>query len=474
MPLSLLALGSVLEGKYDYQLIDGNLDSHPVRTALDALRTTDALLVGVSVMPGPQVAPAIQISSALRAAKPSIPIVWGGYFPTLYSDAAINASYVDYLARGQGEDTLLELLAALEDPRGDKSDLQRIAGLTWKRSGQIIHNADRPFRHPGDFPDYPYEKLARMDDYLRPSFMGTRTASHQVAIGCRYHCNFCGVASMFNGVTRSQSPERTLKTLTKLRDKYAATAIQFYDNNFFDSEQASLPIVDALASVKMPWWCYARADTLAKFSTEGWTKIRRSNLKMAFIGADAVSDDVLAKMRKGSKIEHTLEAARRMREFGVIPEFSFILGAPEDPEGEIEKTFTFIRKLKSTNPECEIVLYFYSPTPQRTRTMNTYGPDGPTLPATPEEWTDPQWVSWICHEDAPWLTPKVRDRVKNFSKILNCRYPTIQDYHTPAWRKAVLKSLAGWRYKRENYGRPWELDIARRIIPLRVPQRESL
>src|SRR6202044_2214400 len=98
------------------------------------------------------------------------------------------------------------------------------------------------------------------------------------------------------------------------------------------------------------------------------------------------SDEVLKKMRKGSKVEHTFEVARRMREYGVIPEFSFILGGPEDPEGEIEKTFAFVRKLKTIHAECEIILYFYSPTPQRASgtqrpTMENYGPDGPPLPA---------------------------------------------------------------------------------------------
>ena len=41
-----------------------------------------------------------------------------------------------------------------------------------------------------------------------------------------------------------------------------------------------------------------------------------------------------------------------------------MLGGPEDPEGEIEKTLSFIRRLKQLHPTCEIILYFYSPTPQ--------------------------------------------------------------------------------------------------------------
>ena len=114
LPLSVLNLAAVLEGRRPWQILDGNRG--PITgAALAALGARPHALVGVTVMPGPQVAPAIEISAAIRAAYPSVPIVWGGYFPTLYPDSAVNAPYVDYLVRGQGEATLLDLLARLPD-----------------------------------------------------------------------------------------------------------------------------------------------------------------------------------------------------------------------------------------------------------------------------------------------------------------------------------------------------------------------
>ena len=208
---------------------------------------------------------------------------------------------------------------------------------------------------------------------------------------------------------------------------------------------------------------------------------------MAYIGAETSSDEVLNHMRKGSKVNHTLEVAARCRENGIIPEFSFVLGGPEDPEGEIEKTLSFIRKLKQLHPTCEIVLYFYSPTPQVDRAalrrepgathlpvLKTYGPSGPALPTTPEGWTDPSWVNWVCHLDAPWLTPRIRQRVKDFARVLACRFPTVQDYRTPAWGKTLLQSLARWRYATETYANPIELRIGQRLLRPRDPKSESL
>jgi anaerobic magnesium-protoporphyrin IX monomethyl ester cyclase len=483
LPLSLLALGAVLENRWEYEIVDGNLDADATGTILASMRNGDTALVGMTVMPGPQVPPAIEISAAIRAAHPETPIVWGGYFPTLYPNAAMNAPYVDYVIRGQGEDSLRELLERLPD----KSGMGEVAGLTWKNAGGIVHNPERKIRPAQDYPPYPYERAGDVNRYMRRSFMGSRTGVHQASLGCRYHCTFCGVVSMFNGYTSPEPAERLAAAMKVLKDGYGANAIQFYDHNFFDSESSSIGALEVLAKAQMPWWCYARADTLANFSTSTWDLLSKSRLKMAYIGAEAGSDAALKRMRKGSRVEHTLEVAQRSREYGIIPEFSFVLGGPEDPEGEIENTLQFVKRVKTLNPECEVILYFYSPTPQRERrlrvsdpkpsllpVLNSYGPSGPDLPATPEEWCEPQWLNYVCHQDAPWLSPRIRQRVKDFAKVLYCRYPTVQDYSIPAWGKSVLRGMAAWRYRTGRYGNAWELDWARKAIPLRQPQRDSI
>ena len=140
LPLSILHLAAVLEGHRPWSILDGNLGLDVSRAALDRLSARPHALVGITVMPGPQVLPAIAISRAIRRAFPDVPIVWGGYFPTLYPDAALNAPYVDYVVRGQGEATLARCsigwptpvrrprkLGArpLGDSRGRRPDLER-------------------------------------------------------------------------------------------------------------------------------------------------------------------------------------------------------------------------------------------------------------------------------------------------------------------------------------------------------------
>jgi anaerobic magnesium-protoporphyrin IX monomethyl ester cyclase len=478
LPLSLLAIAAEIEGRYSYRILDGNAGDFTADLHR-ALRDAPAAVAAVTVMPGPQVAPAIEISRTIRALRPDVPIVWGGYFPTLYPDAAINAPYVDAVVRGPGEETLVELIARWPD-------VSDISGLTWRRDGVTVHNPERALRSPDALPPLPYHALQSLEPYLQPTFLGRRTGVHQAAIGCRYRCSFCGVVSMFNGQTHLQGQERFAAGLAHLQRACGVDSVQFYDHNFFDRSESSEGTLETLARVQLPWWCYARADALAAFTPGMWSLARQSRMRMVYIGAETGSNEALRRMQKGGRVELTLEVAARLRENGVTPEFSFVLGSPGDPEGDTEATLEFIRRLKRAHPSCEVVLYFYSPTPQRDpRTiaresarrppvLDRYGPGGPSLPSTPEEWTEPRWVRYACHQDAPWLTPRLRRRVQDFARVLECRFPTVQDHHTPRWQKTVLRELARWRWATRVYSRPLELTLARKRIALRQPQTESL
>src|SRR5208282_6237639 len=161
-PLSVMALAAVLEGREDYEIVDGNVDEKPAETIHDLIRTRNVELLGVSVMPGPQMVAAIAVCRAIRRLHPKLPIVWGGYFPSIYADAALNARYVDYVVRGQGEETLLELIDAL---RG-KRPFEGILGLSYKDLfGLHRHNPERLMKGPDAFPWSPFHRIP-VEKYL--------------------------------------------------------------------------------------------------------------------------------------------------------------------------------------------------------------------------------------------------------------------------------------------------------------------
>ncbi|HEY4973324.1 MAG TPA: radical SAM protein, partial [Steroidobacteraceae bacterium] len=428
--------------------------------------------MGVSVMGGPQVQTAIDASLAVRAAAAATPIIWGGYFPTLYRHAAVNAPYVDYAVRGQGEQTFTQLLQAICS--GDRDALERIAGITWKRDGEIVINKDHALVDRRSAELLPYDSLGNARAYLARTFLGQRTASYQAALGCRFRCTFCGVAGMFRGTTALPPAARLERDLLWLRDHLGADSIQYFDHNFFDREVDMIPLLQVLAKVQMPWWCYARADALLGMSADAWRLVRKSQLRMAYIGAESPNDALLKSIRKGTKSDQTIAVAELCRRHGVIPELSFMVAPPDDPEGETERTFEFIRELKRVNPWTEIIIYIYTPLPADSLPINArlgaaatplLDLDGNPVrfPRTPEEWTQQKWVDYACHADAPWVTDRLRRRIRDFVTVLGCRFPTVQDIGASSWTKSTLSALASWRYRLRRYDRPWELDLSKRL-----------
>lgn len=471
LPLAVLALAAVLEGREEYEIVDGNLEEKPVETLLKFIDTRPVELLGVSAMPGPQMVAAMETSREIRRLRPHVKIAWGGYFPSIYPDAALNAKYVDFVVRGQGEDTLLELIDAL---RG-KCSLDSIRGLSYKDAfGLHRNNPERAMKGPDSFPWTPFHRVP-VEKYLRPSFFGRRTAVHHASIGCPFNCNFCGVHAAYGREEKMESPERTIAILKHLVDQYGADSVQFYDMNFFLKEDHTRRLCELMVPLKLRWWCEGRVDIMSRYSDETMAAISRAGCAMIFFGAESGSDWALEEMQKGITTQQTLIMARRTRQFGIIPEFSFVVGNPKDPERDTEATLGFIRKLKKINPDSEIIVQHYTPTPQR---GSMYGDvdDKISFPDSPGEWASKRWIDFTLRIDtsAPWLRQKTKKRIDNFELVVASRWPTVQDIRAPRWSRVLLKVLSAWRYTLRVYSYPFELQWAHNFINLRKPKRESL
>lgn len=481
-PLAILSLAAALEERYETTLVDGNVDPDFISRVLSTIDTAAIDAVGVSVMGGPQLRSAIALSRAVRSRFPGVPIIWGGHFPTICADACLAMPYVDYAVRGQGEETLTELLAALFE--GTPS-LEAIAGLTWRREGATVHNARRLFSTASHARSLSYERLGDPRRYLTRTYLGRRTSGYQAALGCRFRCTFCGVAAMFRGKTALPPASRLEHDLDHLTGRLGVDSLLFYDNNFFDREADTVPLLEVLAKRGLPWWCFARADALVGLSAASWSLVRRSRLRMAYIGAESPSDWLLHDARKGTRADQTLEAVERCRANSVIPELSFMLAPPQDPEAETERTFEYIRHVKRIHPATEVMLYVYAPLPPAAGSRDPHvervvsnlrdAAGAPLVfPTTAEEWAQERWLAYWCHTDTPWLTPRLRQRIRDFTTVLGCRFPTVTDVRSPSWGKSTLRTLASWRYRYRRYRGPWELEAARRFVRLWDPRLAGL
>src|SRR3990172_6930555 len=136
-------------------------------------------------------------------------------------------------------------------------------------------------------------------------------------------------------------------------------------------------------------------------------------------------------MNKGGTLsaEKTLAIVRKMASHGIIPELSFVLGNPPEPEADARQTMEFIRTLKRANPDAEIILYAYTPLPVAGGLYALAVGRGFQFPQTLDDWISPAWQDFAQRRSAhlPWVNDPLRRQVRAFERVLNAYYPTTTD-----------------------------------------------
>jgi radical SAM superfamily enzyme YgiQ (UPF0313 family) len=474
LPMSLMAVASVIAADYDFILIDGNLTDDPARDIIHHAQATGAKLLACSVMPGPQLRQAVPVCKRVKAALPDLTILWGGYFPTQHGEVVLTGDCVDYIIQGQGEAPFRQFVDTLHRG-GSLEDVPSLGYRTGDGTARI--NPRAPYVPLNNLPWYPYDKIDTTQ-YIGKSYLGNRVLSHNTSFGCPFACNFCAVVALANRRWLPESAERVANIVGHLYDTYGIDGMEFHDMDYFVSEERTAEISRRLISKvdeHFSWWGLGRVDTLTEYSDETFRLMQRSGCKMVFMGAESGSDEMLKRMNKGghSSVDKTLTMVERMKHFDIVPELSFVMGNPPDPVGDIDNTVEFIRKIKQINPATELILYIYTPVPQEGSILLDEAKRlGFRFPDTLDEWASEEWAKFALRRDpgVPWVKDKVRARVRNFESVINAYYPTVTDVRLKTHYRQLLKGLSGWRYQLRFYDFPYELKALQRLIRYRRPE----
>ncbi|MEZ4768404.1 MAG: radical SAM protein [Caldilineales bacterium] len=338
-----------------------------------------------------------------------------------------------------------------------------------------VSNTLAPIPHPDRLPGWPYHRVD-VPRYIRNTFMGSRTMTHHSSYGCPFFCNFCAVVNMVNGRWLAHSAERVAADVQMFVDRWGVNAVEFDDNNFFTAEARVAEFSERLlaAGLEIGWWGEARIDTMMHYGDRTWELMRDSGLKMVFLGAESGSDETLQRMNKGGKAstEKTLEIARKMAAYDIVPEMSFVLGNPPDPEADTRQTIEFIRKVKQVNPATEIIMYMYTPVPLAGELYEQAKSTGFAFPETLEGWIDPSWQEFSQRRSVsmPWLNDPIRRQITNFQWVLNAYHPTTTDTGMSSLKRNTLRAASAWRYRLGFYDYPLELRALHKVMSYQRPE----
>ena len=481
VPNSILSIAASIEGKYDYAIVDGNLEDNPLKVLLNYLDTGDYYVFACTVMPGPQLKQAIPFTKKIREKYPHVKIVWGGYFASNHSQVSINSGYIDYIIYGPGDYAFPMLMEALKTNSGFRD----IPNLIFKENNSIVKTKKDELYDQDALPPLPYEKLNSfypMRKYIGKSILGSKTFAYHSSVGCPFKCAFCGVVPIYDARWRGRSAEKMYADIKEVKEKYGINAVEFYDSNFFVSEKRVVEFSKLIKKENLVWWGEGRIDTIDKYADESLSLMREAGCMMIFHGAESGNDEMLKKMDKGGTQsgEQIKRFAARMAKFDIIPEYSFVVGTPATTEEEVNKQIDFdiqfIREIKKINPKTEIIIYVYSPVPTEGSQLSfDVIKSGFHFPQTLDEWTSPQWENFDLHRNplTPWLKPYMIKKIKNFETVLNGYYPTVTDTKLTPFRVKLLRLLSSVRYKKNWNKLPYEIKVMQRLFKYRQPEIEG-
>src|SRR5215813_7461860 len=458
-PTCLLALAATLrENGFRPVIVDAAVEPRYKDRVLREME--GALCLGISVLTGPMIRGAIDVAKAVKSRMPGMPVIFGGWHPTLLPDETLAEPYVDIVVRGQGEITLLEVAEALVERRS----LRDIAGISWKTSVIRTHNPDRKVEQLDNLPMPAYD-MVDADAYARVS--GGRKMAYATSIGCPYACNYCTDMVFYKRRFNALSAERVVRELTELVTRYRIEEVALLDSNFPVDLKRAMAIAKGIydSGVKFRWTFQASTDFICRMSEDDIRLLGASGVSYMGFGTESTSDTVLKMMNKRhQRVDEMYETARRAAIGGIRVTFNLIFGYPGETE---EDRIVTLKTMSDIGRQFQNVSFspnIFTPYPgipiwPQLRTMNVFEPKNL------REWGEVPLGANLL----PWLQGQELSR---FQRMLDYFLLSNQ------LRRKKVPGLSGrlmrlimqypilWRIRSSRYEFPWELQISRSVEKL--------
>lgn len=353
VPLGLLQIaGQIKPYNYDVSLIDFiyllrtkqlNIDIDIYRRCAEIIMQDKPDVVGFTTV-SLTYPPTINIAKYCKEINPEVIVIFGGPQATVtYHETLSKFSFVDFVVRGEGDFTFVELINAIVNNEQDFSGIQGISYID-KGNGKIVTTPERPVVDNLDLLAMPdYSIIPDINVYRSESLDGKFAALVDSGRGCVFDCKFCSSRLVWGRKARYKSIDRVFKEIDILLNDYGADEI-YLVHDLFSARRSYVKefcqrILDE--NRRIDWHCRCRVDTvdrelLALMKEAGCTKV--------IYGIESGSESTLKNMNKKINLEKIEEALKVTQEFGFSPTNFFILGYPTETFEDFEQTLQLMAK----------------------------------------------------------------------------------------------------------------------------------
>lgn len=346
-PLGMLQLAAFLEERgndWDLEVVDSQAEGLDWNGLERRMTSCDPDLVVISSLATCNAYAVIRTADLAKKIDPSIKTVVGGqHFTALAQQSLEEYLEIDYIIRGEGELTLLELVRTIE---GNKNP-DRIQGLSYVKHGSIKHNPARPLISNLD--DLPLPAYHLLEDYVNKYHFkmmadaGAGYALVEASRGCEHQCIFCSQWCFWGGQHRTKSPPRVADEMEMLYN-YGVTFQWLTDDNLgLGNRYRELcdEIIKRGLSDDLTWFIQARSDDI--ISNENLLpKMRKAGNFWVMAGLERHDRETLNAYNKGIKNSESKVAMRLLKDNDIFSQATLITGDRSDSHQSMDEFREFV------------------------------------------------------------------------------------------------------------------------------------
>jgi len=277
-----------------------------------------------------------QFSHMLKKENDGLKIIVGGVHATFHDLELAENSNIDFVIRGEGEVTVLELCDAIVN----NTKVKNIQGITYKEEGQLRKNADRQFIYLEDTPTPAYHYIKDFMDKVVISAMFSR--------GCPYSCSYCAESNFWTSKVRYKSVKKFVDELELLCNEYNQHFIHIADSTFGVNRQKLTELCDELEKRKLKAFfsINIRPDVFMYMGEEMLIRLKNLNFVEMYMGIESADPQVIKSLKRKPGNMSLTDTLKKIKQIGIpLVKLYLMLGSPADNRFSFEKTVELVELL---------------------------------------------------------------------------------------------------------------------------------